>query len=118
MALKMTNHKFDLFEGEQKKAEGMSLAASNRSNLLGFARKVARDIALLRPDRTASADDVGRALRRQGITQSLGNAAGSLFRGREWIFTGKRIKSKRVSNHAREIKVWRLREDQEKYRYD
>jgi len=38
----------------------------------------------------------------------LGNAAGSIFAGKRWKFTGDRVKSRRPSAHAREIKVWRL----------
>jgi hypothetical protein len=35
----------------------------------------------------------------------LGNAAGSVFRGKEWRFTGRYIKSSRVSRHANENKL-------------
>ena len=44
---------------------------------------------------------------KEGITEKLGAASGSMFKSKEWEFTGKRIKSKRTSNHSREIKVWR-----------
>jgi hypothetical protein len=38
----------------------------------------------------------------------LGNAWGSIFRGKEWECIGWR-KSTRVSNHARAIRIWRLK---------
>ena len=44
-------------------------------------------------------------LERMGIP--TGNWMGSIFRG-SWTDTGIRRRSARVSNHAREIKVWRF----------
>ena len=99
---------FDLLEANQLKETGMTNAMNGSKHLLlDRARHVAKQIAMLRDSRTVSADDVFKALAEEGITESLGNAAGSLFRGSEWEFTGERIKSRRISNHAREIKVWR-----------
>jgi hypothetical protein len=55
-----------------------------------------------------TADDVQRVLIEQGISpHALGNAAGSLFRGGDWEWTGRRVKSARVHAHANELKVWR-----------
>ena len=100
---------FDRAYSESKKRQGMESAALNRPYLLAVARTVAREIALSRPTREVHADDVNYELMTRGIDfQSLGPAAGSIFKTREWDFTGHRIKSKRASNHARELKVWRL----------
>jgi|TARA_R110000824_G_C14894723_1_gene644821 hypothetical protein len=100
---------FDATEADRLKREGMAAAAhGSKHELLDHARRVAKQIAMLRGSRTVTADDVGRAFANEGIRQSLGNAAGSLFRGSDWQFTGQRIKSVRKSNHSREIKVWRF----------
>tara|TARA_R110002096_G_scaffold54712_4_gene140998 strand:- start:264 stop:614 length:351 start_codon:yes stop_codon:yes gene_type:complete len=40
----------------------------------------------------------------------LGRAAGTLFKSDEWIKTSEVIKSRRPSNHQREIPLWRLRD--------
>jgi hypothetical protein len=32
-----------------------------------------------------------------------------LFRGREWVFTGRFVQSTRKTNHARLLRVWKLR---------
>ncbi len=99
---------FDVAESNRLKEEGMTAAEyGGKHMLLDHARHVAKQIAMLRESRTVTADDVGKAFEKEGITESLGNAAGSLFRGKEWEFTGQRIKSSRKSNHSREIKVWR-----------
>jgi predicted RNase H-like nuclease len=98
---------YDAIEGERQKDEGMAAAAMARAELLTIAREIARHLAYDRWDRCISADDV---LQHMEIRRypSLGPAAGSLFQTPEWEFTGQRIKSVRISNHAREIKVWRL----------
>ena len=101
------NFEFDLEKSKQKKEEGMARAAMNRKDLLNFARAVAKELAHKREWITA--DDVQAKLLTIGVRQNLGPAAGSLFRGDEWIFTGRYIKSSRVSNHARILRVWRLR---------
>tara|TARA_R100001015_G_C4603450_1_gene158407 strand:+ start:910 stop:1233 length:324 start_codon:yes stop_codon:yes gene_type:complete len=100
---------FDYAEGERLKKQGMSLAANQEGKpcLLDVARHYARIIAIQSYNNEVNADDVFRLMSQEGITEKLGAAAGSLFKGKEWEFTGKRVKSQRTSNHAREIKVWR-----------
>ena len=39
------------------------------------------------------------------IPELMGNAAGSLFRGNEFQFTGQWKRSERISNHARVIRM-------------
>ena len=100
---------FDLVKGESEKAKGMSAASWSRSDLLAEARTIACELAMARETRECHADSVNREMKRRGIPfEDLGPAAGSIFKGRDWVFTGKRIKSARISNHARELKVWRL----------
>ncbi len=97
---------FNLKESERLKIEGMA-RASERAAHLKRAREIATLLAMGKHDRCITADHVGREMKRLGL-QPLGPAAGSLFRGKNWVFTGNRIRSSRVTNHARELKVWKL----------
>ncbi len=94
--------------GRQAKAVGMKLAATNRAGDLKTARAIARQIAR-DGDGTCDANQVGLELERLGIDQ-LGPAAGSLFKGRYWKFTGRRVTARKVADHANELKVWRYME--------
>lgn len=97
----------NLFDtSETRKKEGMERAAKAKSDLLTKARKIATEIAIGN-DWLCHSDLVAEELVRRGLGE-LGNAAGSLFKSGEWRFTGQRIKSKRLNNHARELKVWEL----------
>ena len=98
---------FDFEQAKKNRDVGMALAA-DRSDLLGEWRRIALEVALKRADRRISIDDVGREVQKRGLSNTLGNAAGSLFKERHWHFTGDRINSKKISSHAREIKVWKL----------
>lgn len=99
---------FNLDASRTAKASGMGLAAINRESLLSLARKVAVQIAKANGG-TCNMDQVSLALIGKGIDpRCLGNAAGSVFKTKDWIFTGERIQSAKVSSHAREVKVWRL----------
>lgn len=97
---------FDHSESQRLKEKGMALAADANVDLLRIARDIAKQIAKRRLG-LCNADEVGRELKRRGIADSLGPAAGALFKGKEWEWTGKRIKSSRITNHGRELKVWR-----------
>jgi hypothetical protein len=97
---------FDLFEGERLKAEGMYLASFSRAEMLKIARDLAREVA---NEQGITADDVRALLLMRGFPDKLGNAAGSLFRGREWEFRGQWRKSTVKTNHARMIRVWHLK---------
>ncbi len=97
-----------LYEGsvsEARKVGGMKLAADNRHSLLHTARQIAEELAEANGEVTA--DDVGIQMISRGLDPALlGPAAGSIFSGKGWHFTGKRIKSAKKSNHSRELKVW------------
>lgn len=100
---------FDKHAAERAKHRGMTEAERGARDFLNYARAVAREIASHRPQ-GITADDVQEALVQRGHDiHRLGNAAGSLFRGPEWIFTGERRRSVRIHAHANELKVWRLR---------
>ncbi len=97
---------FGYIESRRRKTEGMQRAAGAHIDLLNYARRLAVRVALGRDNRVATADDVAQALEEQGYPQ-LGPEAGSLFKTRDWLFTGNRIQSERIKNHSAEIKVWR-----------
>lgn len=97
---------FNLAEGERRKREGMGRAAENRFHVLRLARAYAKAIA--QEKGTVTVDDV--YLRLSDWPRSvLGNAAGSIFKSKEWEWTGRFVKSKRASNHARMIREWKLK---------
>lgn len=99
---------FDALASEQAKQAGIDQAASNKTSLLPFARTLAVEIAQGRPDHTCTADDVVRALTEQHhiSPHALGNAAGALFRGPDWIWDGRFVRSERAYAHANLIRVW------------
>jgi hypothetical protein len=102
--------KFDGQAAEKAKQQGMGLAALGRKRLLIAARGGAELAAMAHAARTATIEDVHAFLLRWGHDPGeLGNAAGSVFKGSKWVCVGW-VKSKRVSSHARAVRVWRLRE--------
>ena len=95
---------------EAAKQDGMELSASSRVTLLESVRAALIQIALRRPSREATADDGQEWLISQGYKPSdLGNAAGSMFTRTDWTFTGRWTRSSRVSSHANDIRIWRLK---------
>ena len=95
---------------EEAKQEGRDAASRSRGELLTAVRSALRGIALSRPSRTATADDGQDWLIRAGHQPSdLGNAAGAMFDRKSWEFTGQWTKSQRVSSHANDIRIWRLK---------
>ena len=105
---KQADNLFDFAEAKRRKEEGMSIAADNQADWLGIARGIAVEIAKQHPERLCDADKVGEELFKRHRISSLGPAAGSLFKEKHWTFTGDRKLSKRKTNHARELKIWRL----------
>jgi len=103
----MRNQPFDAAESQRHAEQGMLFAAENNAALLTLAREIARSIARRKGEVTA--DDVQMELHNRGYSlKALGNAAGSLFRGREWVFTGRMVKSARIHAHSNLLRVWRL----------
>lgn len=99
---------FDFEAGQVAKITGMQRAATGRNaeGPLDIAREIAVRLAIESGE--THADAVGAILERDHGIKTLGPAAGSLFRGEIWEFTGRRVRSSRVSNHSRELKIWRL----------
>ena len=102
--------KFDPKLSREEKERGMALAAEVRKDLLRAAQQIARQIAESREDRLCWADLVKEEMQRLELNpEFLGNAAGSLFKGGAWDWTGDHVKSTQVQRHSNEIKVWRLK---------
>ena len=101
----MTQDLFDLDEALRLKEKGIQQAEAARYSPLEIARKVAFDLALMVDGITS--DDVHRLLDRE-TSEALGPAAGALFRGSEWAWTGEWRQSSKVTNRGRYLRVWRL----------
>lgn len=99
---------FDAQESAELKEA--ALAKLDSADVLTLARQIAHELARDSDTLTTNADIVGMEMKERYDIDSIGPAAGALFRGSEWEFTGQRVLSSRKANHAREIKVWRLRQ--------
>lgn len=102
---------FDAAAGKVAKEAGIDSAAhaADKETNLQLAQKMARHLA--REHGTVTSDDVHMHLMQifPGWSPSLlGPAAGGIFRGADWQFTGERRRSTWAPNHGRELKVWRL----------
>lgn len=96
---------FDAIAAREAAEKGIGRAAENKASLLKFARGLAVGLGV--KNGRVTADDVQRAMVDRGISErALGNAAGALFRGPRWRFTGETVKSVRVHSHGRLIRVW------------
>jgi hypothetical protein len=103
---------FDSDRADQAKQRGMEQAALSRAEALQVAKEIAWYLGRTRPE--VDVDMVQREFIRLGhLPEELGNAAGSIFKGSEWEWTGKRKKSVRISNHSRWVMVWRLKQRKE-----
>jgi hypothetical protein len=95
--------------GTQLKLEGLEKAASRHAVDLRRAQQIAELIAGF--GKPITSDDVRWAFyEHQGRDLKIGNAIGSLFANKKkWEWVG-RVKSARVSSHARYVSQWRLRD--------
>ena len=100
----MTQTEFNLEAGREARDLGMEIAARNKAWGIAIARREARRIAL--ECGTVNINQVQRAIAGYGV--NLGNAAGSVFKGKEWERVGFG-QADRVRSHARIISVWKLR---------
>ncbi len=73
---------------------------------LEYARIVAVRLAKCRG--SCSIDDIHFALTRERRSWSrFAKVAGNIFRGKDWVFTGEWVKSRRGRNRSRKVKLWR-----------
>lgn len=104
---------FDPALATRFKNQGMSASANLHQELLAQVKVALVKIARGRDSRCVTADDAAAWLIGHGHSAaSLGNAAGSLFKGDEWELVGYRP-SERTSRHRNRVGVWRLREHSE-----
>jgi hypothetical protein len=96
---------------ETLKKRGMEAALDARPDSLRLARSIAMELCGQHGSTTA--DEVGKLLWERHRIESLGPAAGSLFKGGDFEPTGHMRKSSRKKNHARLLFVWRLKEDRQ-----
>ena len=98
---------FDRVEGQRLKTRGMTRAAEQVPTLLEKARRIA--VQLCQKQGFITIDDVHAALS-DSEREILGNAAGSIFRGSHWAFSGDWQPSTRTTNHGRYVRVWCLKD--------
>jgi hypothetical protein len=99
---------FDLLAGLEAKEAGKDQAAENKASLLAHARKIA--LRLGKGGQEVTADDVARELHREEISIfALGNAAGALFKGKEWKWTGEFRRSERAHANGNLLRIWKLK---------
>lgn len=97
---------FDDDAGKNAKQFGIETAALNRATVLEIAQTIALELGPQYGE--VHADMVFRRLIARNISpKQLGPAAGAIFRGPHWEFTGRMHRSRRISNHARRICIWR-----------
>ena len=98
---------FDYAASKKLRDTGMESAAKGRAGLLQTARELAQRLAELYGKVTA--DDVRKEYEyRGGNWSDLGNAAGSIFKGKQWECVGFENSSV-ASSHARALRIWRLK---------
>lgn len=94
-----------LVTSQQLKELGKQAATESRQADLQTARLIAYWHAYQHG--TVTMDDVRPVLETLDI--ELGPAAGSVFNDTHFVFTGSRVLSEHRANHARELKVWKLK---------
>lgn len=93
---------FDLAAGRHLKESSKDRVA--REDFTAHMRMVAQYHALKHG--TVTIDDLRRHALKHGIVAHHPGAWGAIFRGKEWEAVG-HTQTKKVTSHAREIKVWR-----------
>ena len=97
-----------LFEGIKKRDEGIKEVAGKNSFVTGLLRIKAKEISRL--NGSVSSDDLRKFADSEGLTVTTPEAWGAMvngiFRERGWQLIGRK-QSEIVSNHGREIKIWK-----------
>jgi len=97
---------FDIGSGLKGRDDGISQIISNNECFIATMRGIARIIA--RRKGIVNSDDLREVANEYGVKPKHSNAWGGIFRGSEWECAG-RVKSKLPSNHAREIRSWKMK---------
>ncbi len=96
---------FDYAKAKELADAGIQSVGTHNASFVDIMRAEARRIA--RAVGSVTSDDLRRYAKAHDLKPNHPNAWGAIFRGAEWKMVG-RMKSKLMSNHAREIKVWGL----------
>jgi hypothetical protein len=98
---------FDYAQSIQERDKGIKTAVSGREEILKRVRSIAGNLARIYGKVTA---DMVRAEYeyRGGNWSDLGNAAGSIFKGKQWQCVGFE-NSTVTTSHARALRVWALK---------
>jgi len=105
----VTQDMFNFAEGQAARDAGLNRACIPSFRKEALRKAKAHAIALGVALGEVTADDVKRRMLNYGDDpDDLGNAAGSIFRGSEWVCVGVK-QSERKSRHAGKISVWRLK---------
>lgn len=95
---------FNYAESQRHAEIGIAAAAENNAVLLAEAREIARELS--QGGRVeVDADMVQRVMYARYGRDVLGNAAGGIFRGRDWSFAGY-SKSTRIQSHGNRLCKW------------
>ena len=100
---------FDYAESQRQAEAGIAAAAENNAVLLAEAREIAVELSKGLTGRigsvTVDADMVQRVMSQRYGRDVLGNAAGGIFRSRDWSFAGY-SKSTRIQSHGNRLCKW------------
>lgn len=106
-----------LFDEEAAKEHGMAVAAVTHAEILNWLRPKLVELysfyALGDLDAYVTADDARRLIEDALDTGELKqrpecmNFMGSVFKGGEWEFTGKRVRSRTAGSHGNELRCWK-----------
>ena len=94
---------FDIQEAREKRDQGLRQVSTNNERFLVVARDTAKNIAEW--NGTVTMDQVRKWCPLEPLHP---NAWGSVFRGKEWEFTGEYVQSKAVSRRGGMQRVWKL----------
>ncbi len=100
---------FNGVRSNRAKHRGIRKAANSKPKELAVCRKIAVRIAKRRISNCCTANDVAWELNKRDIDMNeyLDHAAGALFKGSNWQWTGQFRKSTRVRSHSNLLKQWR-----------
>ena len=97
-------NQFDLFQAEHDRDQGIRSVGVNSGVFVPALRSVAR--AISEDKGQVSSDELRAWAARHQIRPHTSHAWGAIFRGKQWQCIGRK-KSSFVSNHGRQIHVWR-----------
>jgi len=107
MTIKYQGLLFNLQIGEFLKDFGIGEVIKNNLQFISYARNIATIVVLV--NGTVTCDDVRMVTEYFKIKPHHRNVWGGIFRESRWKCVGRK-KSALITNHAREIRIWSLRD--------